>query len=333
VRRRATTCTVAPLRSAVSTSVASSASGDASSSQTHSRKRVRPSKGARQREVVLGEDFEFQLVEQVAQRTQREVIQVPRQVEMEPRRSRPASLKAREVGHRHHEPPPGLQDTPHLLEGPAGVVHVLENVPDDHLVEMLRRVAGVGESRSDADARARVGSPRGLGADLDAVDLEAAVGQRAQDHPAPTAHVQHARAGLQRAREKRDVSLPHQSNQALDERLELGAGLAVVFVRVEAANLLGVGLRIEAPEATAAAHHDGRGETFHLEAGSSLPAAADGTGRHGLHRLRGRRQRTNRGFVEFKGGQEQTSMARSSGAACVGRGERSRADGRGPGSR
>ena len=96
---------------------------------------------------------------------------------------------------------------------------------------------------------ARGSAPRAAAAlHLDAVHLEAAVCEQAEHDAAPAADVEHARAGASPRERKPRADQPY---EALDQRLELRAGLPVVFIRVEGADLLRAQHRMEAPEAAA----------------------------------------------------------------------------------
>ena len=166
--------------------------------------------------------------------------------------------------------PPGRRMRRASSRARLRIVEVLEHVPDHHLVEVRRRIGRVAEARRDPDLGARIGAARGLERDLDAVHLEAAVGERAEDHAAAAAHVEHARTGPQIAREEADVALADPAHQALDDALELATGLAVVFVRVEGRDLLEIGHRMQTPEPTALADEHARREALDREGGAGL---------------------------------------------------------------
>jgi hypothetical protein len=177
---------------------------------------------------------------------------------------------------------------------------VLEHVPYDHLVEVRIGVPGIGQSRRDAHVDPRVHAARGLGADLDPVHLEAAIGKRSQDHSAAAADVEHPGAGLESTRQEGDVTRGDDADEALDQRLELHTGLAVVFVRVEGAHLLRGGHRMEPPQAALLTHDDGRGDALHREARPRRGVAAHDA-RGYLDRIRrGAFQRQNAEPVEIR---------------------------------
>ena len=201
---------------------------------------------------------------------------------------------------------------------------MLEDVPDQHLVEEVRLVARGRELWRDADLGARVGPDGRLLADLDAVNLEAAIGQRTQHHTATAADVEHPGARRQRAREEGDVPLAHPAHETLDLGLELRAGLAIVFVRVEAAHFLQVGQGIETAEPAVGAHHDDRRGASDLEAGPGLAAPAHGTRRQAQRGMFVRADPPNGVLVELSGAQGPASRARWSDASCGSGWQRSR---------
>ena len=120
---------------------------------------------------------------------------------------------------------------------------------------------------------ARGSAPRAAASlHLDAVHLQPAVGERAEHDAAAAADVEHARARREPARQEADVARADQTHRPLDQRLELRAGLPVVFVRIEGADLLRAEHRMEAPEAAA----------FALD---QLRAATPSTSKRGRARL------------------------------------------------
>ena len=188
-----------------------------------------------------------------------------------------------------------------------GIVEMLEHVPDHDLVEVRGRIGGGGQIGCDPDLGARIGAARGLERDLDAVHLEASIRERAEDHAAAAADVEHARAGRQVARKKADVSLADPAHAALDEALELAAGLAVVFARVEGSDLCGIGQRMQAPESAALADDHARSEALDRERGVGLLRAADETRRHGLRRPRPRAEDLDLTLIQGVVAQERSS--------------------------
>ena len=236
--------------------------------------------------MVLRLDLEAAVHEQPAQRREREVPEMARQIQMEPGGARPARLQARQIRHRHHQPTPRPQDPVRLQQGALRIVQVFEHVPDHDLVEVRRRVASIGQARRDPDLGARIGAARGLERDLDAVHLEAAVGQRAEDHPAAAAQIEHARARAQIPREEGDVSLAYPAHEALDQALELATRLTVVFAGVEGSHLFEIGHRMQTAESAPGADEHTRRQILDREGGAGLLRTADETRSHVLRRLR-----------------------------------------------
>ena len=167
-----------------------------------------------------------------------------------------------------------------------------------------------------------IGAARRLQRDLDAVHLEAVVRQRAEDHAAAAAEVEHARAGAQVAREEGDVSLAHPAHQAFDEALELATRLTVVFAGVEGFHLLEIGHRMQSPEPASGADEDTRRQALDREGGTGLLRAADETRSHVLRRLRSRVEGFDVTLVQGFAAQEPTS--RGCGGSCAAGSERSR---------
>jgi hypothetical protein len=244
---------------------------------------------------------------------------------MEPGRAHPTRLSALEVGHRDDHASARAQDARDLGEGASRVGQVLEHVPYDHLVEVRIGVPGVGQSRRDAHVGPRVPAARGLGADLDPVHLEAAIRQGSQDHPAATADVEHPGAALEATRQECDVTRGDDANEALDQRLELHTGLAVVFFRIEGAHLLRARHRMEPSQAALLTHDDGRGDALHREARPRRGVAAHDA-RGYRNRIRGgASQRQNAEPVEIRVRRSRdASGPHGSRGACGARRQRSR---------
>ena len=264
----------------------------------HPAERVLP-----QREVMLGDHVETRLPQHLAQRGEREMVEMAREVEVKPRGAGPARLRALEVRDGDDHAAARFEDPVHLLERSARVVHVLEDVPDDHLVEGGLLVPRVCDLRRDPDLRPRVGAARRFGADLHAVHLEAPVGQRSEEHAATAADVEHPRAGREVPGEESDVARPDQANEAFDQGLELRPRLAVVFVRIERTHFLRPRTGMKAAESTLNADHDGRRHARDREPRSRLLAVADGTGRYALRRVGRWIERLDGKFVETCAGQ------------------------------
>ena len=195
-------------------------------------------------------------------------------------------------------------------------------MPDHDLVEVRGRVARIGEARRDPDLGAGIGAARGVERDLDAVDFEAAIRQRAEDHAAAATHVQHARAGRQIAREEVDVPLADPAHEAFDDGLELVTGLAVVFARVEGPDLLGIGHRMQTPEPTARTDDDTRREALDREGSPGLLRAANETRGHVLRRLGPRAEGFDLALIQGVVAQEPTS--RGCAGTCAAGSQRSR---------
>jgi hypothetical protein len=232
--------------------------------------------------VVLRLDLEAARAHELAQRQHREVEEMARQVEVEPGRPTPASLRAREVRHGHDQATARPQDPMRLDQGRARIDEVLEHVPDHDLVEMVRLEARIGEAPRDADLRARIGAARGFGALLHAVDLEAPVGQRAEDHASAATHVEDARARPQRTRQESDVARADEADEPLDRAAELRPGLSVVLVGIEAAQRARVRLGMDAARSAALAYDDAQRLACEREAGSRALAGAHRAGRYAL---------------------------------------------------
>ena len=208
--------------------------------------------------MVVGDRLEAGIVEQAAQRRERELVQMARQIEVEPRRAAPHRLGAREVGHRHHEAAAQPQDPVHLGERLARMIEMLEHVPDQHLVEVGARIAGVREIARDREARARIGAARRRLRHLDAVHLEAAIGECAEHDAASAADVEHARARGEAEREEVHVALADPAHGALER-----AGGTWRRARRSSRRDRDAAIgsepehRVEAAEAALAEHHDG----------------------------------------------------------------------------
>jgi Tol biopolymer transport system component len=232
-----------------------------------------------QREVMVRGHLVTDVLQQAAKRAERKLVEMPWEVEMEPGRAAPARLGALEVGYRHDQAAPRRENPMHLLEHSPRIREVLEHVPDHDLVEEAVGVSGVRELWGDPDLRAHVGTARGLGAHLDAVHFETAIGERSEDHAAATAHVQHPGLLRKAPREERDVARADRAHQSLDEGMELHAGLAVVLVRIEGAHLVDAEHRLEAPEPAVGADDDRRRHPVHGEARTRPGGTAHRTGR------------------------------------------------------
>ncbi len=258
---------------------------------------------------MRGLDLEAGDPQQLEQRIHGEVEQVAWQVEVEPGRPAPTRLGAREVRHRHDQAPARTQDAAHLLERPARIVEVLEDVPDHHLVEALGLVAGVGETGSDADLRTRIRADRRRGVHLHAVHLEAAIGELAQHHAATAAHIEDAAARSERPREEADVPRGHQSHQTLDQRPELHAGLPVVIAGIEALQLRSGRHRMCASQPAVGADEHPPRHTLDLEARPRFRATAHRAGRYAVGRMDPRVETPHGALVELA--DRQRNLARA----------------------
>ncbi len=142
---------------------------------------------------MFGNHLEAGLLQQLAKRGQRELVEVSRQVEVKPRRTGPSRLRALEVRNGDHDATTRSQDSVNFQERLRGVRHVLEDVPDDHFVEGGACVVRVSQPRSDSNFGPRIGAAHRLAADFDTVHLEAAVGERSEQDTAAASDVEHAR--------------------------------------------------------------------------------------------------------------------------------------------
>lgn len=104
--------------------------------------------------------------------------QMSRRIEVEPGGARPPRLNAAVVGNGNDNPPTGTEDPSDLLQGSPRIGKMLQNVPENHLIEVVLRIGRFFKVTGDADGGSLVCSDCGLLTDLESVDLEAAVGQR-----------------------------------------------------------------------------------------------------------------------------------------------------------
>jgi hypothetical protein len=268
-----------------------------------------------QREVMGGGLLEAARRQQPPQGRQREVVEVTRQVEVKPSRPHPARLRARGIRDGHDQPAARAQDPVDLLQGLARIDQVLEHVPHHDLVEIRVRVAGIGQTGGDADARAGIGSARGGLAQLDPVYLETPVRQDAEQHAAPAAHVQHTASRCEPPGEELDVAGAHDAHQPLDGRPELDAGASVVLVGIERRDTLGAEHRLEAAQAAAVAYHHLR---LHPLYGETRPDRARAAHDAGLdaRRARARAQGAHAAPVEILGRGGGRVSGHASGRAC-----------------
>ena len=277
-----------------------------------------------QREVVHAFGRKTRLAQQVIQGGEGKLVEVTREVEVEPGRSGKSSLTARKVGHRNDEAPSRLENAVDRGESGTRIFEVFEYVPDDDLVEEGVRIAGVRERGRDADLGARVGPARGPLADLDAVHLEAAIGERAEDDTAPATHVEDTGSPVEPPRQERDVSRAHDAHESLDQGLELDTGLPVVFVGVVVANRLRIGHGVKTPESTLGAHHHALRDALDLEAGRRLVRAAHRTGSNGHGSTFGSRDFRDSVLVEAGARRERLILGHSTAESCGARRETSR---------
>ena len=99
------------------------------------------------------------------------------------------------------------------------------------------------------------------------------------------------------------MARPDHANQALDQGLEFGPRLAVVFVRVERAYLLRPWTGMKTAEPTANAGHHGGGDASDAEPRLRLFTTAHRAGRHTLRRVGGWIEHLDGTFVETCAGQ------------------------------
>ena len=91
-----------------------------------------------------------------------------------------------------------------------GSRRVLEHVPDHDFVEECGGVAGIREARGDTNLRPRVGAARGRGIRLDAMGLEAALRDFAQQDAATAAHVEDPGRGSELSQKEAHVATTDQ---------------------------------------------------------------------------------------------------------------------------
>ena len=99
--------------------------------------------------ALEGERLQAAALDQAAQRVAVEVLEVPRQVELEPGRAEEAPVPAAEIGHRNGQQPTGPQQPRCLGHGLGRLVDVLERVVEDDRVEVAVLPGGVGEGAVD----------------------------------------------------------------------------------------------------------------------------------------------------------------------------------------
>jgi hypothetical protein len=157
-----------------------------------------PPKGVlAQREVMFRQHLETDFGEQALQRRGRELEEVTREVEVKPRGTGPARLCALEIRDRNHQPTARFESPMQSRERPTWIRQMLEDMPDDHLVEAAVLIARLRDTRCDSDFRPRVGAASRFGADLLAVDLETAVGQFAEQNTTAAADIEDPRPRLE----------------------------------------------------------------------------------------------------------------------------------------
>jgi hypothetical protein len=207
---------------------------------------------------------------------------VAREIEVEPSRARAARLKARKIWDGDDQTATGLQDSMRFPQRAGGIVYVFEYMPDDDLIEARGWVLGVFQVLRDPDFGSRIGSSRGLRADLEPVDFEALLGKRPEDHTAPATQVENSSARSEFAGEKRGVAFADGPHERFDRGLELPAGASVVFFGVEGPQPIRAQHRVKAAEPAPSADDHFLFHCFHFEPPNCDFGGADRTRRYAL---------------------------------------------------
>ncbi len=166
---------------------------------------------------------------------------------------------------------------------------MLQDVPDDHLIEIGGRVLCLVQTLPDSNDGPRVDARGGRGAHLEAVCLEAATSQARKQNTPSAADVEHSRARLQTARQGADVPRSHQSHQCLDERNKLRPCDSVVTRRIKLRDEFGIGPRVHATKSALRAVDDPQANPWQREAGPCPFALANGTRVNGYQMTLGHR--------------------------------------------
>jgi hypothetical protein len=151
--------------------------------------------------MVLAARLESAIRNQSIERTQREMKQVSRQVEVKPRRAGPPRLQAREVGNGNDDAPTWPKNAVNFVERLARIRQVLEHMPQDDLVEMRIGILGVPQIICDTNLRSPIGTGRSSRANLESVGFETPVCQRRQQYAASASDIQHPRSANEAARQ------------------------------------------------------------------------------------------------------------------------------------
>jgi len=138
--------------------------------------------------------------------------------------------------------------------------------------------------------------------------LVATVRECSENDSATTSHVENTGADGQGAAQKSDMAPPDSSHHALHEWLEFVAGLSVVGLGIEAANLLWAGHGVEAPESAITADEDTSLDALDLEAWPRVLRAACRAGGNSLQRVEVGGQRMDGVFVKSVNVQKASSF-------------------------
>ena len=87
--------------------------------------------------MVIAQTIEAATLEELAQAGQRELEEVARRVEVKPMGPRESGLPTRKIRDGDNDAPAGLENASTLVESLARIAEVLENVPNDDLVEIV----------------------------------------------------------------------------------------------------------------------------------------------------------------------------------------------------
>ena len=133
------------------------------------------------------------LRQQPPQTADREVEQVPRQVQMKPRRVRPAGLPTAVIRHGDDQSASRFEDPANFVESAPRIGQVFQHVPDNDFVEPVGWIVRVRQFAAEANRRAGSAPAAAAVLILEPVNLEAAIGEFREQHSSAAADVQNAR--------------------------------------------------------------------------------------------------------------------------------------------